>query len=56
MIGGKGGEGPLYIATAGVSVGRKSELVQVREKGEIVGEVRISDLSHVAIFGAASIG
>lgn len=46
---------PLYIATAGVSVGRKSELVQVREKGEVVGEVRISDLSHVAIFGAATI-
>lgn len=46
---------PLYIATAGVSVGRKSELVQVREKGEVVAEVRISDLSHVAVFGAATI-
>jgi CRISPR-associated protein Cas1 len=46
---------PLYIATAGVSVGRKSELVQVREKGEVVAEVRISDLSHVAIFGAATV-
>ena len=46
---------PLYIATAGVSVGRKSELVQVREKGEVVAEVRISDLSHVAIFGAGTV-
>jgi CRISPR-associated protein Cas1 len=46
---------PLYVATAGVSVGRKSELVQVREKGEIVAEVRMSDLSHVAVFGAATI-
>lgn len=46
---------PLYIATAGVSVGRKSELVQVREKGEVVAEVRISDLSHVAVFGAATL-
>jgi len=45
---------PLYVATAGVSIGRKSELVQVREKGEVVAEVRISDLSHVAIFGAAT--
>ena len=45
----------LYIATAGVSVGRKSELVQVREKGEVVAEVRISDLSHVAIFGAGTV-
>lgn len=46
---------PLYIATAGVSVGRKSELVQVREKGEVISEIRISDLSHVAIFGAATV-
>lgn len=46
---------PLYIATAGVSLGRKSELVQVREKGEVVQEIRISDLSHVAIFGAATV-
>ena len=46
---------PLYIATAGVSLGRKSELVQIREKGEVIDEVRISDLSHVAIFGAASV-
>ena len=46
---------PLYIATAGVSVGRKSELVQVREKGEVISEIRISDLNHVAIFGAASV-
>ncbi len=46
---------PLYIATAGVSVGRKSELVQVREKGEVVSEIRISDLSHMAVFGAATV-
>lgn len=46
---------PLYLATAGVSVGRKSELVQVREKGEVVAEVRISDLNHVAVFGPATI-
>lgn len=44
---------PLYIATAGVSIGKKSELVQVKEKGQLVAEVRISDLSHVAIFGNA---
>jgi CRISPR-associated protein Cas1 len=46
---------PLYIATAGVSIGRKSEIIQVREKGEVTAEIRISDLSHVAIFGAATV-
>jgi CRISPR-associated protein Cas1 len=46
---------PLYIATAGVSVGKKSELVQVKEKGEVVAEIRISDLSHLAVFGSATV-
>lgn len=46
---------PLYVATPGMSLGRKSELVQVREKGEVTAEVRINDLSHVAIFGAATV-
>lgn len=46
---------PLYLATAGISVGKKSELVQIKEKGELVAEVRISDLSHVAVFGSASV-
>jgi len=46
---------PLYIATAGVSVGRKSELIHVREKGEVISEVRINDLNHVAVFGPATI-
>src|SRR5690606_1766543 len=45
----------LYVATAGVSLGRKSEILQVREKGELTAEVRINDLSHVAIFGAATV-
>ena len=46
---------PLYIATAGVSVGKKSELVQVKEKGELIAEIRISDLSHLAVFGSATV-
>ncbi len=46
---------PLYIATTGVSIGRKSEILQVREKGEIIAEVRIGDLNHVAVFGPATI-
>lgn len=46
---------PLYIATAGVALGKKSELVQVKYKGEVTAEIRISDLSHVAVFGAATL-
>lgn len=46
---------PLYIATPGVSVGKKAGLVQVKEKGEVMAEIRISDLSHLAVFGAATV-
>jgi CRISPR-associated protein Cas1 len=46
---------PLYISTTAVSIGRKSELIQVREKGEVIAEVRMNDLSHVAVFGPATI-
>lgn len=46
---------PLYIATPGVAVGKKSGLVQVKEKGELAAEVRISDLSHLAVFGSATV-
>ena len=45
----------LYIATPGVSLGKKSEQIQVREKGELTAEIRINDLSHVAVFGSATI-
>lgn len=46
---------PLYISTTAVSIGRKSELIQVKEKGEVIAEVRINDLNHVAVFGPATI-
>lgn len=46
---------PLYIATPGVAVGKKSGLVQVKEKGDVTAEIRISDLSHMAVFGAATV-
>jgi len=46
---------PMYVATPGVSIGKKSELIQVKEKGAVIAEVRIKELSHIAVFGAASI-
>lgn len=46
---------PLYISTTAVSIGRKSELIQVKEKGEVIAEVRINDINHVAVFGPATI-
>ncbi|CAN5518830.1 hypothetical protein BH18VER2_BH18VER2_16060 [soil metagenome] len=41
----------LYLTTPGLFVGRSGEVLQVKEKKELVQEVRILDLSHVALFG-----
>lgn len=45
----------LYLTTPGLFVGRKGEVLQVKEKKELVQEVRINDLSHVALFGNVGI-
>jgi len=45
----------LYVNTPGVSVTRKGETVVVKEKGDTLAEVRIKDLHHLAVFGAAQI-
>jgi CRISP-associated protein Cas1 len=42
---------PLYLNTQGFRVGCKNEVLQVKEKDKVVDEVRIRDLSHVALFG-----
>ncbi len=45
----------LYLTTPGLFVGRKGEVLQVKEKKELMQEVRINDLSHVALFGNVGI-
>lgn len=41
----------LYLNTPGLHVGRSHEVLQVREKGKLLEEIRISDLCHVSLFG-----
>ena len=41
----------LYLNTPGMFVGRSGEVLQVKLKKELVQEVRINDLCHVALFG-----
>lgn len=45
----------LYVNTPGVMVAKKGETVVVKEKGDTLAEVRIKDLHHLAVFGAAQI-
>jgi CRISPR-associated protein Cas1 len=41
----------LYLSTPGLRVGRKDEVLQVKQEKALVEEVRINDVSHVALFG-----
>jgi CRISP-associated protein Cas1 len=41
----------LYLNTQGFRVGCKDEVLQVKDKDKLVEEIRLRDLSHVALFG-----
>jgi CRISPR-associated protein Cas1 len=41
----------LYLNTPGMFVGRSGEVLQVKLKKELLQEVRINDLCHIALFG-----
>jgi CRISP-associated protein Cas1 len=42
---------PLYLNTPGYRVGCKNEVLTVKDKDKLIDEVRMRDLSHVALFG-----
>ena len=41
----------LYLNTPGVRVGRKDEILVVKENDRVLEEVRAGDVTHVALFG-----
>jgi len=41
----------LYLSTQGLRMGRKDEVLQIKQEKALVEEVRINDVSHVALFG-----
>jgi CRISPR-associated protein Cas1 len=42
---------PLYLNTPGYRVGCKDEVLTVKDKDKLIDEVRMRDVSHVALFG-----
>lgn len=42
---------PLYLNTQGLYVGRKSEVLQIKDGGKVVQEVRLRELNQVNLFG-----
>ena len=46
---------PLYLNTPGYRVGCKGEVLQVKDKDKLIEEVRMRDVSHVALFGSIQV-
>ncbi|MEQ2009445.1 MAG: CRISPR-associated endonuclease Cas1 [Limisphaerales bacterium] len=46
---------PLYLNTQGYRVGCKDEVLVVKEQDHVIEEVRMRDVSHVALFGNVQI-
>jgi CRISP-associated protein Cas1 len=46
---------PLYVTGFGFSVGKSGGVLQIKEKGALVQEARLNDVSQVNIFGSASV-
>ena len=46
---------PLYVTGFALTVGKRDEVLQVKEKGKLVQEVRIHETSQVNVFGAVTV-
>ena len=46
---------PLYVTGYALTVGKKDEVLQVKEKGKLVQEVRLHEISQVNVFGAVTV-
>ncbi len=46
---------PLYLNTPGYRVGCKDEVLTVKDKDKLIEEVRMRDVSHIALFGNVQI-
>ncbi len=42
---------PLYLNTQGLFVGKSGEVLQVKEQGKIIQEVRVREINQVSLFG-----
>jgi CRISP-associated protein Cas1 len=42
---------PLYVQAQGATVGKSGDLLEVKNKGEVLHKVRLMEVSHLALFG-----
>ena len=48
----KGDATPFYVQDFGVMLGKSGDRLQVKKKGEVIGERRLKDVSQVSLFGS----
>jgi CRISPR-associated protein Cas1 len=46
---------PLYVTGHGLTIGKSGEVLQVKDRGKLVQEVRIGEISQVNIFGSVQL-
>ena len=46
---------PLYVTGYGFSIGKSGGVLQIKEKGSLVQEARLNDVSQVNVFGSVSV-
>jgi hypothetical protein len=46
---------PLYVTGYGLSIGKKDEVLQVRDRDGVVQEARLHDISQVNVFGGVAV-
>lgn len=46
---------PLYVQEQGAVVGKSGDLLQVRQRGELLQEARLGDCSQVSVFGSVQV-
>lgn len=46
---------PLYVTGFGLTVGKADDILQVRDKKQLIQEVRVHDISQVNVFGAVTV-
>lgn len=46
---------PLYVTGYGFSIGKSGGVLQIKEKGAVIQEARLNDVSQVNVFGSVSV-
>jgi CRISPR-associated protein Cas1 len=46
---------PLYVTGFGLTIGKSNDILEIKEKGKLIQEARIREISQVNVFGAVTV-